>query len=545
MRIHLRTPRVVASVMAIAGLLSIAQAQGNVRPGTNVSLSTLGGIGSPTDSRNGTFPAGTQSWGISTTSCNVGTVGVPWLARMNIDHPSIGMFMYREYQGRFEQISLFKGVKHGFTSTNSGGCTPSCPGGAGTSLVIGCSDTYGASLNYSHSWMAPPSEIDPWTGIWTSVGSHFDRGYPPVSGAQATDNVLSPINYPAGNQGHRNLVYDSLLNVTGATFWVSGYYNVIGEPDANRENNFATRTFTRTWGGTTWSFSVSGTMYPTPAIYRWAGATVNSASNGNNDGRFYVAVKVTGPSAGLYHYEFAVFNRDNTRQGGQVRIPVCSGASVSNLWFGDPDDAAGNDWTATRTPTEIVFTAPAGNTNNLVWGNLFNFAFDSDAAPATANVNVDEALAGAGLASVAVASSCPMDLRNVYLGAGCGTPSAPTLGANGPALLGNAAFALSSANVGAGSSNFFIVSLLDTVLPVGGGCTIYVDPAAVFFGDGATANGSGVATLPMPVPNTPALNSATLTVQAVEFQLPSGSFGNLDLTNGLKIKLGTGNPGCN
>ena len=545
MRIHLRGRLAAPAIAAVLGLLSLANAQGNLRPGTDVSLSNLGGIGSPSGSRNGTFPNGTQSWGVSTTSCNVGAINVPWLSRMNVDHPSIAMFMYREYQGRFEQISKFMGVKHGFTSTNSGGCTPSCPGGAGSSLVLGCSDTYGASLNYSHDWMAPPSEIDPWSGIWASRGSHFDRGYPPVSGAAASDNQLSSINFPAGNQGYRNIVYDTQLNVTGATFWVSGYYNVIGEPDLNRENNFATRTFTRTWGGSSWSFSVSGTQHPTPAIYRWTGATVNSASNGNDDGRFYVAVKVTGPTAGLYHYEYAVFNRDNARQGASVRIPVCDGATVTNLFFRDTDDNAGNQWSMTRTAGEIVFTAPAANANNLTWGNLFNFAFDSDAAPALANVNVDEALAGAGAAAVAVQSSCPMDLRNVYLGVGCGTPSAPTLTANGPASLGNAAFSISANNVAVGSTNYFIVSLASTSIDVGNGCTIYVDPAAVFFGDGATGNASGIATLGLPIPSDPALGSAVLVVQGVEFQLPSGSFGNLDLTNGLKIKLGTGNAGCN
>ena len=207
---------------AVLGLPVLAAAQQNVRPGTNVSLSNLGGVASPSGAHTGTFPNGLQSFGVSTTSCNVGSVNVPWLADMNIDHPQIGMWIYREYQGRFEQISLFNGVKHGFTSTNSPGCG-SCPGGAGTSLVMGCSDTYGASLNYSHTYMAPPSEINPWLATWTSRGSHFDRGYPVQNPPADTDNVRSPINFTNPNQGYRNQVFDSGLNVTGATFWISGY----------------------------------------------------------------------------------------------------------------------------------------------------------------------------------------------------------------------------------------------------------------------------------------------------------------------------------
>lgn len=530
---------------AVIALQIVASAQSNVRPGTDVSLSDLGGVASPTGAHSGTFPNGTQSWGVTTTSCNVGTVHVPWRRDMDVDHPQIGMWIYRDYQGRFEQVSLFQGVKHGFLSTNSPGCG-SCPGGAGNLLIIGCSDTYGASLNYSHTYMAPPSEINPWTGIWESVGSHFDRGFPPVSGSQATDNVRSSINFPSTNQGYRNLVLDSGLNVTGATFWVSGYYNVIGEPDANRENNFRTRQINATWSasGNRWTFSTVGsTQHNGPALWRWSGATVNSANNNNgDDGRFYVAVKVTGPTNGLYHYEYAIQNRDNSREGGAFRIPICTGTTVSNLWFGDPDEVANNDWTASVLTNEIVFTAQAGN--HLTWGNMFNVAFDSNASPTTANFSIDQALPGAGNASVAVAVPCPLDLRNLYLGAGCGSPTPPELGANGPALLGTANFTLSNAGVANGSTNYFVFSLATTAVPLGGGCTLWADPSAVFFGDDAIGDPSGVASLVVPIPADPALDGAFLAVQAVEFQSP-GAFGSLDFSNGLKVKLGTANPSCN
>ena len=536
--------------MRIAFLLALAAslaAQPNVRPGTDVK-NTISGIASPFitgGGRTGTYPNGQQTFGVTTTSCNVGTVNVPWLVDMNTDHPQMGMWLYREYNGRFEQISLFKGVKHGFVSTNSPGANcGSCPGGAGTSLVIGCTDTYDASLNYDHFWIAPPSEINPWTGLWTSRGSHFDRGFPVVSPPQDSDNIRSPINFGGNAFGYRNLTFDAALNVTGATFYVTGYYNILGEPDANRENNYDTQRFVPTWTGTQWGWSTIGSHFNTPAIYRWTGATVNSATNnGGADGRFYVAVKVTGPTNGVYRYEYAVFNRDNNRQGGVVRIPVCSGATLSNTLFRDPDQDANNEWTVTRTATELVFTAPAANANNLVWGNVFNFGFDCDASPVTANVSIDQALAGAGNAAVAVSSSCPLDARNLFLGAGCGTPNPPVLAANGYARLGNATFALNVSGVAANSTSLMLLSSLSANLPIGA-CTIYIDPTTILLTTSITANGSGVATLPIPVPNAASIDGTSLAAQAAEIQAGGAYGGIADFSSGLKVKIGILNAGC-
>jgi hypothetical protein len=520
-------------------------AQPNVRPGTNVS-NFISGIGSPfSGNRFGAFPNGQQAFGVSTTSCNVGTVNVPWLVDMNHDHPQIGMMMYREFNGRFEQISLFNGVKHGFVSTNSPGFgCGSCPGGAGTSLVVGCTDTYDAGLNYDHFWLAPPNEINPWTGLWTSRGSHFDRGFPPVAPPQDTDNVRSPINFGGAAAGHRNLVWDQGLNVTGATFYYAAVYNILGEPEANRENNWANQRFVPSWNGTQWTWSITGNHVQQPAIYRWTGATVNSATNNAGaDGRFYVAVKVTGPVNGVYRYEYAVFNRDNNRQGGAVRIPVCAGATISNELFRDVDQTAGNNWTITRTATELVFTSPAGNTNNLTWGNLFNFGFDCDASPLAGNVSIDQAIAGAGNASVTVASTCPLDARNLFLGAGCGTPALPVLSANGQARLGNATFALNVRNVAAASANLMVLSAVPANLNFGA-CTFYIDPNQVLASIALTADGAGVVTLPIAIPNVASLDGSSFAAQNAELQAGGAFSGLLDLSSGLKVKLGILNAGC-
>jgi hypothetical protein len=527
------------ALLSTLGLGVALAAQPNIRPGTNVT-NTLGSIGSPTGGRTGTYPNGEQAWGVTTTSCNTGTVNVPWLRDMNVDHPQMGMWMYRLYNGRLEQISKFIGVKHGFTSTNSPGCG-SCPGGAGTSLVIGCTDTYGASLNYSHTYMAPPSEINPWTGVWVSRGSHFDRGFPVVAPPGDTDNVRSPIGFSSTQHGYRNLVWDADLNVTGATFFVSAYYNVIGEPDGNRENNFATQQFTTTWNGSMWTWGGISAHDQKPAIYRWTGATVTSATNNNgDDGRFYVAVRVTGPVAGMYHYEYVVMNRDNNREGGALRIPVCSTATVSNIAFRDVDKVGATDWTITRNGYEIVFTAPAGHVNNLTWGNMYNFSFDCDMAPSNGTVSVVQAKAGPGHDSVNVGTQVPLNARNVTLGVGCGIVTPPVLAGTGAAIIGNSSFAVTASNVAAASSNMFILSGGSVSLPIGP-CTVFVDPARILTVLNINATALGVATLPLGVPNNGALDGATVTVQSVEVQTGGAFSGVADFSNGLQVKLGSCN----
>ena len=114
--------------------------------------------------------------------------------------------------------------------------------------------------------------------------------------------------------------------------------------------------------------------------------TITSNTNGNpdagpSDGRVYVAVKVTGPTNGKYHYEYAVHNRDNKGGVGVFRVPSCPSAIVSGVGFHDVDvpASAANDWTFANNGSELTWTAPAGN--SLRWNMLFNFWFDSDAAP--------------------------------------------------------------------------------------------------------------------------------------------------------------------
>ncbi|HET9888025.1 MAG TPA: hypothetical protein VFR10_10975, partial [bacterium] len=72
--------------------------------------------------RTGSFPNGMLGLAFATTSCNVGTLDVPWHAPMQQDHPTIGMALYRIMNDRLEMIGQ-SWCKHGFFALSSSQCT--------------------------------------------------------------------------------------------------------------------------------------------------------------------------------------------------------------------------------------------------------------------------------------------------------------------------------------------------------------------------------------------------------------------------------------
>jgi len=176
-------------------------------------------------------------------------------------------------------------------------------------------------------------------------------------------------------------------------------------------NNFSYRQFSVTGGPTFFNFSpVSSTVRMQPAIQAWAatGATVQQVEpDPGNDGLFFVAYKVTGPTAGMWHYEYAVFNMDLDRaiQSFEVVYPGFV-AILNNVGFHAPPQEPGwsNDgtfnnqgysstpWTFTQGTTSAIWNcetfAQNQNANAVRWGTLYNFRFDSPAAPSTATANI-------------------------------------------------------------------------------------------------------------------------------------------------------------
>ena len=534
--------------LALSGLLGAlatsapALAQSNEIPGTDVSLGLLQEIVS--QGRTGTFPNGLNAVSMSTTSCNLGTVNVPWLEPMEEDHPLIAFLVAREDDsGRLYQISDRSYVKHGFFALSNSQCIP-CqnPSFFGNFLGVGCSDTYDTNNNALNFYLGPADEIDPWLGTWEAECSFFDAGLDPQPGTMcdgqrsfsfSQSESLGPI-------GFRVQLTDEDLSSDGdPSFYYSSQYVVRGEPEANRENNIASRGFLPTFTGSQWNFNVGLPLLEGTILQRWSGATVTSEKNGLDDGRVYVAVKVTGPVDGLWHYEYAFHNRDNNRGVDEIRLPICPSAGIQDFGFHDPDEFGANDWTASVEGSEVVAT---GTGNALRWNTIYNVWFDSPAAPVAGNVTLVQADAGPGAASFDVPTTVPGSAAFVSTGPGCANGAPGTFIPNGLPIPGDTGFAFLGEGLSASSPVLLYGSPLAGSLPIAP-CTLWlgglIGPQIKLYGSGSS-DASGDATLALPLPNNPALDGLTFEFQAVV--LPAGGgplLGVAELSDGWRIQFGT------
>ncbi len=540
----------LAAFVATVALGDVAFAQANEIPGTDVSLAKMDLISAM--DRMGAFPNGVSGVAMATTSCNKGSVKVPWEAPMQEDHPFIAFLVVRESNGRFQQISDYSFVKHGFFALTDNFCD-TCqepPFGGGDVLGLGCSDTYGITNNGDNYWLAPPQEIDPWLGEWSRFCSHFDMGEPAVSPPQDCDGVRSltvPMAQALLPVGHRINIPDSEFLVSG-DFYYQGYYVIRGEPELERENNWGSRKFNPSWNGNKWSTPSTSTFANGSVLNRWSGATVTSVKNGNDDGRIYVGVKVTGPVEGLYRYEYAVQNRDNYSGIESFSIPVCPDARVLNAGFSDIDDEAVNDWNIAVNGTSIDFSTTG---NPLRWNTIYNFWFDSDAAPVTASADLVQFAGGlGGTGTLSVSTSTPQGLYNVYLGDGCASGDFPLLYAIGSppqATLGNPNFGLESSGNDPSQPHLVVAASADGSVALGGSCTQWF---AGSIGSGAfvfamtTTDGSGVATYNFAVPSSPSFEGTHANFQGAGFELGGPFAGLANLTNGLRVRLGDAISDC-
>lgn len=538
----MRAPVLFLPLLAVV-LPSLA-AQSNGVAGLDaklISLNTLRAQG-----RLGAFPNGRNGLTAGVQICNVGTVPIDWLPAMNPRHPFYTFMLCRQNSGRFEQISDHSYVKHAFFPTNSNGCGI-CTFGSSSQLGPNCSDTYSSSLNANRYYLGPPEEIDPFLAAWNPVGSHFDRGEPDVgppqnmdgirSLTQAMANALDPVT-------HRIEVDDADLAIPDAKYVYGAYVVVVGEFESVRTDNMITRVTRPTWSGSSWTFTDQGGASNGSILQHWTGATVTSASNGSDDGRFYVGVLVTGPDAnGRWHYEYAVHNRDNSRGGASFRVSTCPSARVLNAVARDIDKDPSNDWGAAVGGGEIAFVAGPGNA--LEWNSVYNFSFDCDAAPVSGSVIIDQARPGAGAASVVVNTTVPGTVYNPYLGDGCGAPAQSLYPAGSPpiATIPNATFGLRIENLQPGGVTTMFLGATSSNLNLGSGCTLFVNSPILVVGP-LVADPSGVANLAVPIPADVAFEGIELFFQGIESFAGGPLFGALNLTNGLGVRIGNNTSSC-
>jgi hypothetical protein len=360
-------------------------------------------------------PVGTQiGLAIGTDSCNNGDQPVDWFALPQTDHPVVPQNLYRMSGGenndeRFEQIGQ-SWMKHTFLALEDFVCgtcnTSGCQ--TGSHLCPGCSDPYTSGLNGDQDSIGSRAWVNPFTGSFPSnANDHSGHVHNGVSHRilVETSDVL-----PAGNPGATYFGEAAYISPHEYT-WCQSH-----PAECNMFNNFSYRQFSVSGGPTFFNFSaVSSTVRMQAAIQAWVatGATLQQVEpDQGNDGIFFVGYKVTGPTAGVWHYDYAVFNMnlDRAIQSFEVVFPGFP-PNLSNIGFHAPPQHPGwahdgtegdagyssTPWTFTLNgpppfPNSAVWNcetfAQNQNANAIRWGTLYNFRFDSPAAPATSTANI-------------------------------------------------------------------------------------------------------------------------------------------------------------
>jgi hypothetical protein len=402
-----------------ARLQALNQPDVGTIPGPDVIVGELIGL---VQSQSGSV-GGLVGLALGTDACNQGTIDVDWFALSSNDHPFIPQNVYRmsgdaDNTQRFEQIGQSWG-KHAFTAASSNTCGFGCNGVGGSHLGSGCSDAYGAGLNGSQTGIGSRAWVNPFTGNFNGSTANNHSGH--------SHDVTT----------HRILVDVNDLNTSlnpGATYFAEAQYVVPHEytwcqshpGQCNMYNNASYRRYSVTGINQPFSFSsVGSTVRMTPAINAWTGATINTIEpEPGVDGRAFIAYKVTNPSAGVWHYEYAINNQNLDRGIQSFTVPLGCGMTVSNLGFHAPLNHPGiaNDgtlgsagysntaWTSNQTATALSWSsetfAQNQNANALRWGTLYNFRFDSNRPPQAANATIGFYKTGAPI-TVAIQAPTP------------------------------------------------------------------------------------------------------------------------------------------
>jgi hypothetical protein len=333
----------------------------------------------------------------SATLKNVGTANVPWYRYFtgpypphnNDQHPFLIWNIYRQANGRFEQIGT-SAAKHAFYSVNTncdpGACTgASTPAGFGHILGPGCEDVYSQGSNNSLSYLSYRSEITANTGAWNHTGSHFD---------QNGDGVQDHNGQGEGFMDHGALVAESDLQTAGAQYYIDAWYVV--RDDINIFNTMGWRRITPAFNGSMWTFANASGFANGPVVNDWVPESSPPAGSMHTaltqpDGHLRVLVKTTDLGGGQTRYEYAVANHDFDRQIGSFFVPT-QGTTVTDLYFHDVDRNPATDWTATQDAQGVTWTKVGAE--GLDWGITYNFGFTAPTAPVAANATLGAVAAG-------------------------------------------------------------------------------------------------------------------------------------------------------
>ena len=399
-------------------------------PGPDVIVGDIESVEQPQGAVNGNF----VGLGVGTVSCNNGDQPIDWHPLPNTNHPVIPQNLYRmsgggDHTERFEQIGQ-SWMKHAFFALEEficGTCNTSPPCVTGDQLCPGCADTYVASLNYDQDLIGSRAWVNPFTGVFPSNPDPNNHAGHNHTGTSHRVTVATSDLIPGQNPGATYFAEADYISPTEYT-WCQAHPG-----QCNMYNNVSYRPFTVSGGPTTFTFGAAGlTVRMQPAIQTWTstGATVAQVEpDPGNDGIWFMGYKVTNPSAGVWHYEYALSNENLDRAIQSFSVPV-GGAHISNIGFHAPpqEPAWPNDgtfnnqgyssapWAVDQSGGSITWStetfATNQNANAIRFGTLYNFRFDADQPPQTANATVGYFKTGS-----------PMTVEIQAPGQGGGTPT--------------------------------------------------------------------------------------------------------------------------
>jgi cysteine-rich repeat protein len=341
-------------------------------PGTDVIVGDL------IDVSNYSSLGGMEAFAVGTTSCNIGSENLQWVASTN-EHPVISQNMYRLKDGRYEQVGQ-SWLKHGFTALTQNICGCGCSGQGGSVLGVGCSDPYCCGLNGSQARLGPRSEVNAHTGFYPYPFTDGDQGSTGDSTYKRLQVPISDLD-PAQDGG--------------GTYFVEGHYIASDDAaDGNGDNNASYRQITVSGSGSSWSISLaSTTQREQPGIRAWQDSdpsVVETDVRILNEGLVILAAKTTDLGGGMWHYEYAVQNLNSDRSIHSFSVPIDPTANVSNIGFNDVHSHSGEpydltDWPGSKVGSAVVWqtddfgTNP--NANAIRWSTMYNFRFDADRGP--------------------------------------------------------------------------------------------------------------------------------------------------------------------
>jgi len=330
---------------------------------------------------------GVAAFSIGVQNCNVGSTPIAWQFNTN-QHPVFGqnLFRLRTVDGatRFEQIGQ-GWVFHEYFALSSQFCCQNCQPTNGSTLGVGCSSATSASIAGNRPRLGPKWQISAATGGFTQPPD--DPEYSGVAARRLQAHVSD---------------IDPAQDGAGALFFFEAQCVTPDDAPGANDNNASWRQCSILYNGATANVALSGaTRREQSAIHAWREhdpAVLERDLQIAGDGLVILAARATRLASGLWRYEYALQNLTSDRAIQAFAIPLPPDAGVENVGFHDVDyhsgdgpggvDFSGQDWDAAVGAGQLAWSsetyAENESANALRWGTLYNFRFDSDAAPGAA-----------------------------------------------------------------------------------------------------------------------------------------------------------------